>query len=289
MTTVEATQTDEHEFHWVRGPSALGSDLRRFGSLFRTLTLTDFKLKFYGSVLGYFWQLARPLLLFGVLYYVFTHFLKFGTEVQHYPAVLLTGIVIYSFFAEAVSTSVDSVVRNEPLVRKVEFPRMVIPAASVATAFLNLLLNLIAVLVFILAFQHVSLHWELLEFPIVLLFAVILSSGVAMLVSSLYVRYRDLRPITDVVLQILFYATPIFYVIERIHPASLQHAVMMFNPLAPIVQGARHSLIDPTAPSVSEACGGGWHVLVPLALILGIFVLGFWVFNREAPRIAEEL
>jgi ABC-2 type transport system permease protein len=276
------------ELRWVRGPSALGSDWGRFFSLFRTLTLTDFKLKFYGSALGYVWQLVRPLLLFGVLYYVFTHFLKFGGGVKHYPAVLLTGIVIYSFFAEAVSTAVDSVVRNEPLVRKVEFPRMVIPAAAVATAFLNLLLNLIAVLVFIVFLQHVSPHWEWLEFPIVLLFAVILASGVAMLVSSLYVRYRDLKPITDVVLQILFYATPIFYTVEKISP-SLRHIVVTLNPLAPIVQGARHSLIDPTAQSAAAAAGGTLNLMISLALILGIFALGFWVFNREAPRIAEEL
>ena len=277
------------ELRQVRGPSALGSDFKRFVSLFRTLTLTDFKLKFYGSVLGYVWQLARPLMLFGVLYYVFTHFLKFGGGVKYYPAVLLTNIVIYSFFAEAVSTSVDSVVRNEPLVRKVEFPRMVIPAAAVATAFLNLLLNLIAVLIFIVIFQDVRPHWEWLEFPIVLLFAVILSSGVAMLVSCLFVRYRDIKPITDVVLQILFYATPIFYAAERIKPESLQHIVMTFNPLAPIIQGARHSLIDPTAPTAAQAAGGTLNLLIAMGIIVGIFGLGFWIFNREAPRIAEEL
>jgi ABC-2 type transport system permease protein len=286
MTTLDGVAP---ELQRVRGPSALGTDAKRFVSLFRTLALTDFKLKFYGSALGYLWQLVRPLMLFGVLYYVFTHFLKFGGGVKYYPAVLLTNIVIYSFFAEGVSTSVDSVVRNEPLVRKVEFPRMVIPAAAVATAFLNLLLNLIAVLIFIILFQHVGLHWEIIEFPVVMLFAVILTSGVAMLVSSLYVRYRDLRPITDVALQILFYATPIFYAAERITPASLRHAVMTLNPLAPIVQGARHSLIDPTAPTAAEAAGGPLNLLIAMAIILGIFGLGFWVFNRQAPRIAEEL
>jgi ABC-2 type transport system permease protein len=288
MTTVDVTDGD---LQLVRGPSALGTDPHRFLSLFRTLTLTDFKLKFYGSVLGYVWQLVRPLMLFGVLYYVFTHFLKFGGGVKHYPSVLLLGIVIYSFFAEAVSTSVDSVVRNEPLVRKVQFPRLVIPAASVATAFLNLLLNLVAVLVFIILLQHVQPHWQWLEFPIVLLAAVVLSSGLAMIVSSLYVRYRDLRPITDVVLQVLFYATPIFYPIEKVAKSdvTLAHLLVMFNPLAPIVQQARHSLIDPTAMTAAAAAGGTLNLMVPIALTLGIFTFGFWTFNREAPRIAEEL
>src|SRR3954464_16026606 len=121
---------DTAELRVVAAPSALGGEPKTFFSLLRTLSLTDLKLKFYGSVLGYRWQLVRPLMLFGVLYYVFTHFHKCGNVVKHYPAVLLTGIVLYSFFAEAVSTSVDSVVRNEPLVRKVQFPRLVIPAAS---------------------------------------------------------------------------------------------------------------------------------------------------------------
>jgi ABC-2 type transport system permease protein len=285
VSVVESTP----ELRTVAGPSALGGDPKRFFSLLRTLALTDFKLKFYGSVLGYVWQLVRPLLLFGVLYFVFTHFLKFGNLVKHYPSVLLTGIVLYSFFAEAVSTSVDSVVRNEPLVRKVQFPRLVIPAASVATAFLNLLLNLIAVLVFIVIFQGVRPHIQWLEFPLVLLNVAVLASGCAMLVSSLYVRYRDVKPITDVVLQILFYATPIFYTVERVTDTTLRQIVMMANPLAIVVQQARHSLIDPTAPTAAAATGGTLNLFVPVALTLGIFVLGFWVFNHEAPRIAEEL
>src|SRR4051812_8439682 len=168
---------DPAELRVVAGPSALGGERKRFFSLLRTLSLTDFKLKFYGSVLGYVWQLVRPLMLFGVLYFVFTHFIKFGGSVKHYPSVLLTGIVLYSFFAEAVSQSVDSVVRNEPLVRKVQFPRMVIPAASVATAFLNLLLNLVAVLIFVVALQGVRPHVQWLEFPIVLLALTVLASG----------------------------------------------------------------------------------------------------------------
>ena len=285
MSVVE----DTGELRVVAGPSALGGDRKRFFSLLRTISLTDFKLKFYGSVLGYVWQLVRPLMLFGVLYYVFTHFLKFGNIVKHYPSVLLTGIVLYSFFAEAVSTSVDSVVRNEPLVRKVQFPRLVIPASSVATAFLNLLLNLIAVLVFIVLLQGVRPHVQWLEFPFVLLSLVVLASGVSMLVSSLYVRYRDVRPITEVLLQVLFYATPIFYTVERITDTTLRHALIMLNPLAPIVQQARHSLIDPTAPTAAAAAGGTVNLLVPIALTLGIFGLGFWVFSRQAPQIAEEL
>jgi ABC-2 type transport system permease protein len=275
-----------NEIRIVRGPSALGDDPRRFAALTRTLTLTDFKLKFYGSALGYLWQLIRPLMLFGILLVVFTRFLKFG-KIPHYEVVLLLGIVLYSFVAEAVSNAVESVVQREPLVRKVQFPRLVIPATVVATAFLNLLLNLVAVFVFA-SIRGVEPHWQWLELPFILLVLVILVSGMAMIVSSLYVRYRDVKPITDVVLQALFYGTPIFYPVERIEP-TLRHLMLMFNPLAPIIQQARHAVVDPTAPTAAEAAGGTIYLLVPAAIIAGTFALGFYLFSKEAPRIAEEL
>src|SRR3954451_731226 len=137
------------EMRIVQGPSAFGDDPRRFVALTRTLTLTDFKLKFYGSALGYLWPLIRPLLLFGILLVVFTRFIRFG-NVPHYEVLLLLAIVLYSFVAEAVSSAVESVVAREPLVRKVQFPRLVIPATVVSTAFLNLLLNLVAEFIFAL-------------------------------------------------------------------------------------------------------------------------------------------
>src|SRR3954451_2820895 len=154
----------EGDLRIVRGPSAFGQDAGRFVALTRTLTLTDFKLKFYGSALGYLWQLIRPLLLFGILLIVFTRFLRFG-KIEHYEVVLLLGIVLYSFVSEAISNAVDSVVAREPLVRKIQFPRLVIPSTVVATAFLNLMLNLVAVFIFGLV-RGVKPHWQWLELPL---------------------------------------------------------------------------------------------------------------------------
>jgi ABC-2 type transport system permease protein len=269
----------------VQGPSALGDDPRRFFALTRTLTLSDFKLKFYGSVLGYLWQLVRPLLLFGILLFVFTNFIKFG-KVPHYEVLLLLSIVLYSFVAEGVSNAVDSVVAREPLVRKIQFPRLVIPSTVVATAFLNLLLNLVVVFIFA-AIRSAWPQWSWLELPVIIVLMVLMTSGIAMLVSSLFVRYRDVKPITDVFLQALFYGTPIFYPVERIDE-TLRHLLVMLNPFAAIIQAAKHAFV-PSSMSAAEAAGGTVNLLVPLAIILGTFALGFYVFNREAPRIAEEL
>jgi len=273
----------------IRGPSALGGDWRRFVSLTWTLAVTEFRLKFFGSVLGYFWQLMKPLMLFGVLYVVFTEFVRIGGGVPFYPVVLLTGIVIYTFYSEVTAMAVQSVLTRENLVRKIQFPRMVIPLSVVLTGFFNFVLNFLAVLVFMLA-SGVRPRWSWLELVALVLLLGLLCTGIAMGLSALYVRYRDVAPIWDVVLPITFYGSPVLYPIEAVGERSqtLQH-LLMCNPLAAILQQARHALIDPTAPSAAQAIGGAPRLLIPLAILVGVCVLGYLVFERSAPHIAEEL
>jgi ABC-2 type transport system permease protein len=282
--SVEATVG---ELRPMRGPSALGGDPRRFWTLTWTLAVLEFRLKFFGSVLGYFWQLMRPLLLFGVLYFVFTELVRLGGGVKDYPVMLLMGIIIYTFYAEATGTSVGSVPARESLVRKVHFPRLVIPLSVVLTTFLNFILNFVVVIIFVLA-SGIEPRWSWLEiFPLILGLG-LLSTGIGALLAALFVRYRDVQPIWDVVLQISFYGTPILYPIEKIPDESLQRLIMC-SPLAVIVQQARHAIIDPGAPSPAEVMGGAIWLLIPLALLVGVCVLGFVVFDRSAPHIAEEL
>ncbi len=275
----------------IRGPSALGGDARRFIQLTRTLAVTDFKLKFFGSVLGYAWQVMRPLMLFGVLYVVFVQFVRLGGEsVPHYPSILLIGIVTFMFFSSATGSSVTAVINREGLVRKIEFPRLVIPLSVVLVAYFDLLLNFIAVFIFI-SLDGVEPRASWLELPFLLLAVGMLATGFGMLLSALYVRYRDVQPIWEVALQVLFYTSPILYPIELVAKRGgedVQHA-MMLNPLTAILQEMRHAVIDPNAQSAGEAAGGWGWILIPATLVVGVFALGYWVFNREAPRIAEEL
>jgi ABC-2 type transport system permease protein len=247
----------------------------------------EFKLRFFGSALGYLWQLVRPLLLFAVLYVVFTEFVRLNEGVPHFPAVLLTGIVMFTFFADATATSVTAVVDRENLVRKIEFPRLVVPFAVVATALFNLLANLLAVLVFILASGVTPrLEW-LLAIPLIAVL-VLLATGLAMLLSALYPRFRDVKPIWEVLSQVLFYASPILYAIEVIPNRTFQELIML-SPIAVVLQELRHVVIDPSAPSAAEAIGTPALLLVPAAIVVLVTALGLWVFAREAPRIAEEL
>jgi ABC-2 type transport system permease protein len=269
-----------------RGPSALGEDLRRFVSLTFTLAATDFKLRFFGSALGYVWTLMRPLMLFGVLYFVFTEVVKFGAGVEHYPVYLLTSIVLFTFFSETTGRGVISLVERENLLRKVRFPRLVIPLSVALHSLFNLGLNLVVVFVFVFA-SGIEPRWSWLQLPLLIVLLVVLAVGVVMLLSALYVRYRDMEPIWDVVLQVLFYATPVIYVTATL-PDSIEREAMA-NPLAAVLTQVRHALIDPSAPTAAEAIGGGARLLIPLAIVVAALGLGAWVFAREAPQIAEDL
>jgi ABC-2 type transport system permease protein len=279
----------------IKGPSALGSDPRRLWQLTWTLAKTEFKLAFFGSALGYLWQLMRPLLLFGVIYLVLSKSVLAATNTEPYfPAALLLGIVLFNFFNESTGGAVTCMVLRENLVRKIEFPRLAVPLSIVITCLMNLALNLIPVVIFLLA-AGASPHLSWLLLPFVLLLLALLSTGLGMILSVSYVRYRDIKPIWDVVMQMTFYASGIFIAISGLAPinvfgteVNLSH-VLMANPFAAILQEARHVFIDPAYPTAAEAIGGTALLLIPIGLGLVALIGGFLLFDKRAPQVAEQL
>jgi len=284
--SVEAPTLPLREVH---GPSALGGGSRRFFDLLWLMSVTEFKRVYFGTVLGYLWSLIRPLMLFGVLLFVFTRVFKVGSkEVEHYPVMLLLGIVLFTFFQESTSNSVTSVVSQEGIVRKTQFPRLVIPLSTVLTGAFNTCLNLIVVFVFIFAFG-VEPAWTWLLFPLALALLFVLTSAVSMALSVLYVRFRDVSIIWIVVAQVLFYATPILYPITAFKNETLEH-VLMINPLAVIFEQVRvWILAEPNAPTAAQAAGGVLYLIPALTIFVAVCSFAVWIFNREAPRIAEDL
>ena len=218
----------------IKGPTALGSDPRRLWNLARTMAVSEFKLRYFGSSLGYLWSLMRPLMLFGILYAVFTQIIRIGSGVELYPVALLLGVVLFGFLSESTGAALTSLVDREALIRKVEFPRIAVPFSTVLTALMNVALNMIAVVVFLLAAGG-EVRWSWLEMPFLLAALAVVAGGAGMLLSVLYVRFRDVRPIWDVALQVLFYASPIFYPITAVskHYQTVAH-LMMLNPFAAI-------------------------------------------------------
>ncbi len=278
----------------THGPSAMGGDVRRFWALTFTLARTEFKMRFFGSALGYVWTLMRPLLFFGVLWVFFTKVAHVnqntGAGENFYGAQLLGSIVLFTFFTEATGGSVRSVVDRENLVRKIHFPRMVIPLSIVLLALFNLGLNLIVVTIFALgAGVRPMLSW--LELPLIIGTLVVFAAGVSMLLSALFVHFRDIQPIWEVTCQILLYASPVIISIntikDKLSPTLLH--LYMLNPLAVTFQQFRHAFVTHATPSAGEALGSWAALLAPLGIVLAVFVAGFLVFNRAAVRIAENL
>ncbi len=279
--------------HRVYGPSALGGGLHRFWSLTFMLARTEFKLRFFGSVFGYLWTLVRPLLFFGVLLFVFTDLLHINSKaIPHYPEYLLESIIFFTYFQETTSGSVASLVARENLLRKVRFPRLVVPLSVALTSLFNLGMNLIVVFIFILA-SGIEPRLTWLELPVLVALLVIISVGVGMLLSALYVRFRDIQPIWEVIAQILWYGSPILYTVQT---AANKHLfgisfsrLLVINPLGAILTQARKAFLDPSAPSAVRAIGGNARLLIPFGIIAALFAFGLWFFNREAPRISENL
>jgi ABC-2 type transport system permease protein len=275
------------ELRDVPGPSALGGGWRRSLELLYLIAVTDFKKTYFGTVLGYLWSLARPLMLFGILLAVFTKVFHLPAHVPHYPVFLLFDIVLFTFFQEATLMAVGSIVGHEAVVRKTQFPRLVIPLSVVLTSMFNLALNLIVAFVFILAFG-VSPRWTWLLLAFVLLALFIITTAVSMLVSALYPRFRDVQIIWTVGATALFYATPVLYPITAV--SHTLRDVIALNPLAPIFDLAQRWVTNPQTPWPSDpAMGGPVRLAVAIGLYLAICALAVSIFNREAPRIAEEL
>jgi ABC-2 type transport system permease protein len=283
----------------VQGPSALAGGRRRFFDLLFLMAVTEFKRTYFGTVLGYLWSLMRPLLQFGVLLFVFTKIIKLG-GISDYPVVLLLNIVLFTFFQEATLIGVTSVAAQEGIVRRTQFPRLVIPLSVVLTALFQLTLNLIVVFLFIFAWG-VDPKWTWLLFPPCLAVMLVFTTALAALLSVLYVRFRDVLIIWTVVAQVLIYATPVIYTLEFLHGTALH--VLTVNPLAPLFQQIQVWVISPQVTSTDangvttehalysapHAMGGAIWLLPALAVFIGVCIFAAWIFNHDAPKIAEDL
>ncbi|MDQ6607160.1 MAG: ABC transporter permease [Actinomycetota bacterium] len=275
------------ELREVAGPSALGGGRRRAYELLYLIAVNDFKKTYFGTVLGYVWSIARPLMMFGVLLVVFTHIFRLGSKVPHYSDFLLFDIVLFGFFQESTVMAVGSIVGHEAVVRKTQFPRLVIPLSVVFTSLFNLALNLLVAFAFIL-FGGISPRWTWLLLIPLLLALFVITTAICMIVSALYPRFRDVGIIWTVFSTALFYATPVLYPVSALH-ANLR-AVIALNPLAPLFDLAQRWITNPRTPwPDARVMGGPWRLVIAITLYLVICGLAVWIFRREAPRIAEEL
>lgn len=259
----------------------------RMAAIAARLAVVDFKLKYLDAGLGFAWAVMRPLLIFLAIYAVFTQVGSFDAGVNHYALYLLTALVLWTFFLDATMTGVFCLVHHASILRKLPVPRLAIPLSVVLRALLDLGMNMVAVLIFATAVGLTPRVAWLELVPLIALLAG-LAMAVALLAGAIYVRFRDVHQIWQVVSQMLFFGSPIFYVVTVL-PDHLAALAVQLNPLAFVFTEMRHAFVDPTAPSAVAVSGGGPHVAIVVAVTAALLGVGLLVFRRMAPRAAENL
>ena len=206
--------------------------------LLKELIKTDFKLRYQGSVIGYLWSILKPLMLFAIMYVVFIHFLRLGGDVPHFPVALLLGNVIWSFFSEATNMGMVSIVTRGDLLRKLNFSKEIIVLSAVLGAAINFSINLVVVLIFSL-FNGVEFSWTVIMMLPLFIELFMMATGVAFVLSTVFVRFRDLAQIWEVIMQAGMYVTPIIYSLSFVMDQSVIAAkLIMLNPMAQIIVSA---------------------------------------------------
>lgn len=256
-------------------------------ALLSELVRTDFKLRYQGSVLGYAWSLLRPLLLFLILYIVFVKFLRLGASIPHYPVYLLLGIVIWNFFQEMTSQSLGSIVGRGDLIRKIRIPRWMIVFSSSISALINFFLNLLVVAVFIIL-NHVDFSAGVLLLPLIFLEVYLFALGCSLFLSAMFVKFRDINYIWEVILQAGFYMTPILYPLSLIPNLTLQKVILL-NPMAQAIQDARYVSITKETTTAYTLFEGGWYKFIPFIIVAVVLIGGLAYFRKESKYFAENI
>jgi len=258
--------------------------------LLRELVITDFKLRYQDSLLGYLWALLRPLFLFAIIYVVFVYILKIGKGVEHWAVALLLGMMLWSFFTEITKQGLKAIVKNGGIIRKINFPKYIIVIATSLSALINLSINLIVIVIFAIS-NHVPFTWNMLwVFPIIVeiyFFAL----GLAFLLGTLNVKYRDVDYIWDIVTQGLFYGSAIMFPITEVVKHSKKMAeLLLLNPICQAISDARHLAVNPRElPMMGNLTDNILLIVAPFVITLLIFVFGALYFRARSPYFAEDI
>lgn len=255
--------------------------------LLKELIKTDFKLRYQGSVLGYLWAVLRPMMMFTILYVVFTQILRFGNNIPHYPVYLLTGTILWNFFTECTNQGIQSIIQRGDLIRKISFPKYIIVISATSTALINLLINIFIVIV-IAIFNGIypNISWLFVVPLIIELY--ILSLGLSFLLGSINVNFRDISSIWDVFSQALFYAIPIIYPVSMVIEKSQDIAkIILLNPITQVIQDIRYCLITSQTITVWSFIDRWWLKIIPIIIVFSIFIIGANYFKKKSKYFAE--
>lgn len=256
--------------------------------LLRELVVTDFKLRYQGSVLGYAWSLLKPLFLFAIMYIVFGVLVKLGS-IEHYAVYLLLGIVLWTFFSEATNQGMNSIISRGDVIRKINFPKYIIVISTTVSALVNLTLNLVIVAI-LMAFNGVELHSSALLAPLYILELYIFALGLSFFLAALNVKYRDTGHIWEIIMQAAFYATPIIYPLAVVlEKSQIAAQVLMMNPVAQVIQDSRHALITKESITSAQLFSNPLWLVVPFIIVVLTLIIGATYFKKNSRYFAEKI
>lgn len=239
--------------------------------------------------MGYVWSVLNPLLLFAIIYVVFTYFLGIGRGIEHYPVYLLTGIVLWRFFTEATNNGLKAIVARGSLIRKINFPKYIIVISGTISSLINLGINLVVVVIFSIINGVEFTPQALLVIPLVVQLYVF-ALGLAFFLSAANVKFRDIGYLWDVLLQGLFYASAIIFPLSAVVQQSEKIAqILALNPITQIVQDIRYVLITEEAVTTSQLFNGDIRSFIPLAIVVVVLVLSSFYFKKRSGRFAEDI
>jgi len=271
----------------IGGSSARRERLLQQLRILRVIAGTEYRLKYAGSALGYVWSVAKPLAMFAVLYTVFSRFFKLNVGFADYSLYLLIGIVLWTFFVDATGLAMTSLVARAPLLRKLAFPHLVVPLSVTASAAITFLVNLLVVGVFV-AWNHITPTPEWLLLPFLLLALIVFTFAVGLVLATAFVRLRDVAQVWELVIQLLFFASPIIYPVGFLPPWA--KPIAFVSPVVQVMQDMRAIIIGgPQAITAADVYGTAWAYLVPLGFCVLTLVVGLRLFRRESPWFAERI
>lgn len=261
---------------------------RRNKILLRELVVTDFKLRYQGSVLGYLWSILKPIFLFIILYIVFDKFLRLGRDIEHFPVYLLVGIVLWNFFTEATVQGLQSIVSRGDLIRKINFPKFIIVVSGTISAFINLIINTIVILVFCVI-NGVSISAEALLIIPLIAELYVFSLAVAFFLATLNVKYRDIGYLWEIFLQAAFYATPVIYPLQMVVKQMPWAASwLMLNPVAQVIQDVRKVLVTQQTLQLYDLVSFP-VMLTPFVAVIIVILLAIFYFRSNQRYFAESV
>jgi ABC-type polysaccharide/polyol phosphate export permease len=246
-----------------------------------TLAKTDFTLRYHGSILGYAWAVLKPLMMFTVMYFVFSSiFNPRNTGNEFYAMELLIGILMFTFFAEGTGAGMSSLLAKAQLVTKIFVPRWCIIVSSTIHAAMVYTVNLSIIVIFAIIFQFTPSVLAVGMFILASLCLYLLIVSFALITAPLFVKFRDLSMIWEVVVSMLFYASPIIYPLTLL-PESVQQ-IILINPVAFLIHFTKESLVN-------NHFADPWQLLFFLLIILALFGISILSYRKFSSRIAEDM